>query len=178
MLLFQDKSVYSVPVILVGNKNDLWHDREVGTDQACQEAEAAGFSNYFEITVRDSLDQVRVVFHEGIRRGLACGEHRRGPGRRIMRSFSTERDLRENSLEYEDEAGISSKATVNLPSHIICHIKRKLTSKISEDFLQCGKKQFQVQKLLSRNNIRRSVWQTPTTHIPLLQKTHSVAQFF
>merc|ERR1712013_848338 len=45
-----------------------------------------------------------------------------------MRSFSTERDLRENSLEYEDEEGISTKATVNLPSHIICHIKRKLTS--------------------------------------------------
>ena len=26
----------SLPIILVGNKNDLWHDREVVTDNACQ----------------------------------------------------------------------------------------------------------------------------------------------
>jgi GTPase SAR1 family protein len=121
-----DYSRYSVPVILVGNKNDLWHDREVVTDQACQEAEAAGYTNYFEITARESLDQVRVVFHEGIRRGLACGEHRRGPGRRIRRSFSTDHDLMETSPESEE--GLSPKSTVNLPNHIICHIKRRLIS--------------------------------------------------
>ena len=101
-------------MILVGNKNDLWQDRKVVTDKACQvgisnietethhqpqtdienefdggetenkvnpffylkEAEAAGYANFFEITVRESLDQVRVVFNEGIRRGLASGEHR------------------------------------------------------------------------------------------------------
>ena len=68
-----------------------------------------------------------MVFNEGIRRGLACGEHRRGPGRRVRRSFSTEQDLRETSPEYEE--GVSSKATVNVPSHIICHIKRRFISK-------------------------------------------------
>ena len=63
-------------VILVGNKNDLWQDREVATDLACQEAEAGGYTNYHEITTKESLDQVRIVFTEGIRRGLAQGEHR------------------------------------------------------------------------------------------------------
>ena len=43
-----------------------------------QEAEAAGYTNFFEITARESLDQVRVVFNEGIRRGLTSGEHRSG----------------------------------------------------------------------------------------------------
>ena len=36
LLMLQDYSRYQVPVILVGNKNDLWHDREVVTDKACQ----------------------------------------------------------------------------------------------------------------------------------------------
>ena len=70
---------------------------------------------------------MRVVFHEGIRRGLACGEHRRGPGRRVRRSFSSEQDLMETSPESED--GLSPKNTVNLPNHIICNIKRRLISK-------------------------------------------------
>ena len=67
---------HTTPVILVGNKNDLWQDREVATDLACQEAEAGGYTNYHEITTKESLDQVRIVFTEGIRRGLAQGEHR------------------------------------------------------------------------------------------------------
>jgi len=121
-----DHSRYQVPVILVGNKNDLWHDREVVTDKACQEAEAAGYTNFFEITARESLDQVRVVFHEGIRRGLTSGEHRRGHSRRMRRSFSTEQDLMETSPESEE--GMSPKANINLPNHIICNIKRRLIS--------------------------------------------------
>ena len=63
-------------MILVGNKNDLWQDREGATDLACQvnlhfflffyfailltqEAEANGYTNYHEITTKESLDQVR-----------------------------------------------------------------------------------------------------------------------
>merc|ERR1711892_519550 len=126
-----DFSRYQVPVILVGNKNDLWHDREVVTDKACQEAEAAGYTNFFEITTRESLDQVRVVFNEGIRRGLVSGEHRRGPSRRMRRSFSTEQDLMETSPESEE--GLSPKSTVNLPNHIICNIKRRLISPKSSE---------------------------------------------
>ena len=41
-----------------------------------QEAEIAGFSYFFEITTKESLDQVRVVFEEAIRRGLAARESR------------------------------------------------------------------------------------------------------
>ena len=63
-------------MILIGNKNDAWQDREVATDTACQEAEASGYTNFHEITTKESLDQVRIVFTEGIRRGLASGEHR------------------------------------------------------------------------------------------------------
>jgi len=76
-----------------------------------------------------------VVFNEGIRRGLACGEHRRGPGRRVRRSFSTEQELRETSPDHEE--GLSFKASVNVPSHIICHIKRRFISPKTSEQKQC-----------------------------------------
>ena len=121
-------------------------------DDTEQEAEAAGYTNYFEITARESLDQVRVVFNEGIRRGLACGEHRRGLGRRVRRSFSTDQDLRETSPECEES--LSPKTTVNLPSHIICHIKRRLISKITLRLRICYD--------LMKNNFRSQNFRTET----------------
>ena len=118
-------------MILVGNKNDLWQDRQVGTDQACQEAEEAGCSNFYEITTRESLDQVRVVFFEGVRRGLASGEHSRGYRR--MRSVSTESPcLQETSPESEELSPTispSPKTKIIVSKHIMASIKRKLMSK-------------------------------------------------
>ena len=133
-------------MILVGNKNDLWQDRQVGTDQAFQvrpppplsislskteqEAEEAGCSNFYEITTRESLDQVRVVFFEGVRRGLASGDHR---GDRRMRSISTESPgLHETSPESEELSPTISPSPMTkiiVSKHIMASIKRKLMSK-------------------------------------------------
>ena len=126
----QDSSGRSPCVILVGNKNDLWQDRQVGTDQACQEAEEAGCSNFYEITTRESLDQVRVVFFEGVRRGLASGDHR---GHRRLRSISTESPcLHETSPESEELSPTispSPKTKIIVSKHIMASIMRKLMSK-------------------------------------------------
>ena len=119
----------------------------MGTDQACQvrppppspsislskteqEAEEAGCSNFYEITTRESLDQVRVVFFEGVRRGLASGDHR---GDRRMRSISTESPgLHETSPESEELSPTispSPKTKIIVSKHIMASIKRKLMSK-------------------------------------------------
>ena len=106
-------------VILVGNKNDLWQDRQVATDLACQEAKSGGYTNFHEITTKESLDQVRIVFTEGIRRGLASGEHRRL--RRRQRTVSLDKD--ETSPDSDDLS--PKQSTIN----IMNNIKRKLMSK-------------------------------------------------
>ena len=94
------------------------------THISCQEAEEAGFSNFYEITTRESLDQVRIVFFEGIRRGLASGDHR---GCRRLRSISTESPcLHETSPE---SPSISPKSKIIVSKHIMASIKRKLMSK-------------------------------------------------
>ena len=98
--------------------------------ESVQEAEEAGCSNFYEITTRESLDQVRVVFFEGVRRGLASGEHR---GYRRMRSISTESQcLHETSPESEELSPTispSPKTKIIVSKHIMASIKRKLMSK-------------------------------------------------
>jgi len=117
-------------MILVGNKSDIWQERQVVTDKACQEAKDEGYSNFFEITTRESLDQVRVVFTEGIRRGLAARVYRRRQNA-ILRSFSTDRvsqddgKLGPETSPESDEGGASPKSST---SHILGSIKRRLTS--------------------------------------------------
>ena len=84
-----------------------------------QEAEANGYTNYHEITTKESLDQVkyyrlarcdrcecqvRIVFAEGIRRGLASGEHvtRRQRLQRRQRTISVDNTVSEQSLNIGD----------------------------------------------------------------------------
>ena len=103
----------------MGNKNDLWQERQVATDHACQEAEAGGYTNFHEITTKGSLDQVRIVFTEGIRRGLATGEHRTQRHRRRTLSLDNKDETSPDSDDVSPK-----QSTIN----IINNIRRKLMS--------------------------------------------------
>ena len=91
-----------------------------------QEAKEAGFSNFYEITARESLDQVRIVFFEGIRRGLASGDHR---GYRRMRSISMESPCLQETSPESDSPTISPRSKIIVSKHIMANIKRNLMSK-------------------------------------------------
>ena len=103
-------------MILVGNKSDIWQERQVVTDKACQvmimimiiliilmiilimimimtimmtkyswkEAKDEGYSNFFEITTRESLDQVlsvHLIEHHCCHRSLLTfDDHPHNPG--------------------------------------------------------------------------------------------------
>ncbi|XP_023323433.1 ras-like protein family member 11A [Eurytemora carolleeae] len=118
---------FPAPIILVGNKNDLWHQRQVVTDLACQEAKDLGFANFFEISVKESLDQVRIVFEEAIRRGAVTRRQRQGHtrGKGLRQSISSDFNFsEETSPESED----GSPKNIPVPSNILQTIKKKLTS--------------------------------------------------
>uniref|UniRef100_A0A6A7G2W2 small monomeric GTPase n=2 Tax=Hirondellea gigas TaxID=1518452 RepID=A0A6A7G2W2_9CRUS len=55
------------PVLLVGNKKDLVGDRMVSTDEGLKRSRDIGCRAFHEISVRESIEEVKEVFSEAIR---------------------------------------------------------------------------------------------------------------
>ena len=72
-----------VLVFLVGNKSDLQYDRMISKVDGQAKAETLGCHRFYEISVRESLEDVISVFHELYR----LGKELRRPW--LARSFST-----------------------------------------------------------------------------------------
>lgn len=64
--LFQDGCI-DVPVILVGNKIDMCHERMIDTEDGQKRSREIACACFHEISVRESIEQVLSVFRDAYR---------------------------------------------------------------------------------------------------------------
>ena len=53
-----------VPIVLIGNQNDLEYDRIVSYDEGREVAQALNCTRFYEISVRESYDDTRDILHD------------------------------------------------------------------------------------------------------------------